>query len=796
MKKFLISITALALLPVFVHAQNTIHGKVYDKITGEVLAGAHIMLNNTYLTTVSNPDGSYRFTKLKAGTYTLKASYIGYETMSREIEARGKSQADLFMEPATIMQDEVVIRGIRTFMQDAPSFSSIPEKTIGQTNLGQDVPYILGLTPSVTVTSDAGNGVGYTYMRIRGTDLTGINITLNGIPLNDPESHGVWFVNMPDLISSANNIQIQRGVGTSMNGAAAFGASVNIQTKQYNANPYATINSSYGSYNTLKNTLRFGTGLIKGRWTFDGRASMISSDGYIDRATTDLKSFYLSGAYHGEKSLYRFNIFSGKEKTYQAWAGVSKDSLATNRTFNPYTYENETDNYQQDHYQLLFARSISRNWKLNTAMFYVRGRGYYEQFKEDRSFTDYQLNDLIIGNDTIRSTDLVQQKWLDNHFYGITWSVIHKMKKLDLNIGGGWNRYEGDHYGRVIWAEYAAGMKKDHEWYFNDGIKTDFNLYAKANYHLYGKLNVYGDLQYRFINYRIKGIHDDLRDISQTHDFNFINPKMGVVYNINDKHHSYFSFGIANREPNRSMYRDAGPGEEPVHETLYDYELGHKYASAKISLTANAYYMDYTNQLVLTGKINNVGTPVKTNVKNSYRMGIEVQAGLKLLKNLKWDLHASFSRNKIRDFTAYIDNWNYWDDPDTEPYQYEKYLGETDISFSPPVTAGSILDYEAIKNLHITLYSNYVGKQYIDNTSNEERKLDPYFLNDMGIIYTINTGLIKEISIQFRVNNLFSEEYESNAWVYRYIYDGQQRMLDGYFPQAPINYLVGVGLKF
>jgi iron complex outermembrane receptor protein len=777
-------------------AQFSIYGTVSDQDTKEALSGAHIILENTFLTAISDQDGQFKFTKLKEGIYQLKVTYIGYESITKEVALDKNTEVNFSLGITAFLQDEVVIRGIRTFKQEPPSFTNISDKEISTENLGQDLPYIMALSPSTVVSSDAGNGVGYTTIRIRGTDVTGINITLNGIPLNDPESHGVWWVNMPDLASSANTLQIQRGVGTSTNGAAAFGASINIQTNQFNADPYAQINSSAGSYNTFKNTLKFGTGLIKGRWAVDGRVSLISSDGYIDRASTNLKSFFLSGAYTGEKSIYRINISSGKEKTYQAWEGVPKDSLHTNRTYNPYTYENETDNYQQDHYQFFYTREISKQWRLNTALFYVRGRGYYEQYKDERKFSSYGLPDIIIGGDTITSTDLVQQKWLDNHFYGFTWSVNYKKNKIDLIMGGGWNRYDGDHYGKIIWAEYAANMDKDHEWYKNSGIKNDLNFYAKANFQLSSKLNVYGDLQYRIINYRINGIHDDLRDISQKHDFYFFNPKLGLVYDISEKHRAYFSFGIANREPNRSAYRDALPGEEPTFESLYDYELGYKYSSSQLAFSGNLFYMDYNNQLVLTGKINNVGTPIMTNVKNSYRAGIEFQAGIKILKRLNWDLNASFSRNKIKDFTSYVDNWNYWDDPENEPYQYEEYLGETDISFSPGITAGSLLDYEMIDDLHISLASNYVGKQYIDNTSSDERQLNPYFLNDIRVMYTLRTEFIKEISFHFQLNNIFSVKYETNAWVYRYVYGGQESVLDGYFPQAPVNYFIGVGLKF
>lgn len=785
-----------AMLQSSLHAQLSIHGTVYNKNSGETLPGAHIVIEDTYLTAVSGPDGNYAFPNLKAGKYSINVSYVGYKTIVREIELKKTIHQDFKMVPSAIMQDEVIIRGIRTFEEEPPSFTNINEKRISQENLGQDLPYIMALSPSTVVSSDAGNGVGYTAIRIRGTDVTGINVTLNGLPLNDPESHGVWWVNMPDMASSLNKIQIQRGVGTSMNGAASFGASINLQTNQFSADPYAEINSSYGSYNTFKNTLRFGTGLIKGHWSFNGRASYITSDGYIDRATSDLKSIAFSASYNGEKSIYRFNIFSGKEKTYQSWLGVPRDSLESNRTYNPYTYENETDNYQQDHYQFFYARELTKAWKLNLALFYVRGKGYYEQYRADDDFASYGLPDIIIGGDTITNTDLVRQKWLDNHFYGGTWSVNYKKEKLNMIIGGGWNQYDGGHYGKVIWAQYATNMDKDYEWYTNDGIKTELNLYAKANYQLTNNFNVYGDLQYRLINYKIVGIHDNLVDISQEHDFNFFNPKLGLVYDISDKQTTYFTFGVANREPNRSAYRDALPDQEPTFETLYDYELGYKYATGSAAISVNLYYMDYNDQLVMTGQINNVGDPIMTNVKDSYRAGMEIQAGIHLAKRLTWDLNASFSQNKIKNFISYVDNWNYWDDPDNQPYQYIDTLGTTDISFSPSVTAGSILDYEVINDLHISLLSNYVGKQYIDNTSSEDRKLDPYFINDIKVMYTIQTSLIKEIIFHFQLNNIFSVEYETNAWVYRYMLNNQEAVYDGYFPQAPLNFFAGVGLKF
>ena len=570
-----------AILQQGLNAQQSLYGTVMDKITGESLPGAHIVLENTYLTAISGPDGQYHFNDLKEGTYKLKVSYIGYETIEKEVSIKDDLKMDFLLSATAIMQDEVVIRGIRTFEQEPPSFSNISKKEISSENMGQDLPYIMALSPSTVISSDAGNGVGYTSIRIRGTDMSGINITLNGIPLNDPESHGVWWVNMPDLASSIDNLQIQRGVGTSTNGAAAFGASINIQTKQYNADPYAEINSSFGSYKTFKNTLRFGTGLIKGRWSVDGRASLISSDGYIDRATSNLKSFNLSGAYHGEKSIYRINIFSGREKTYQAWAGVPKDSLQTNRTYNPYTYENETDNYQQDHYQFFYAREISQFWKVNAALFYVRGRGYYEQYKDDRSFSSYGLPDIIIGGDTISNTDLVQQKWLDNHYYGLTWSVNYKKDKLDLVLGGGWNQYDGDHYGEVIWAQYTGGSEIRDQYYSENSKKNDFNIFAKATYNLNENWSFFGDLQERFVIYETSGLTSDRVPIDVDEKYSFFNPKFGLTYTIDSQHHLYTSYARANKEPNRNDFENGVSKPE----VLNDFELGWRFNTGKIKIS-------------------------------------------------------------------------------------------------------------------------------------------------------------------------------------------------------------------
>ena len=798
--KQILFICLLQLLVYAAYGQFTISGKIIDE-TGNPLPGANIILENTYHGTSTDLEGNFKFTKIKKGEYVLKISYIGYTSVNKKVKVDANVYLDISLEPAMILGDEVIISATRVSDKVPVAFTTMEKEVINERNIGQDIPYLLSLTPSFVVSSDAGAGVGYTSFRIRGTDANRINVTVNGIPLNDSESHGVWWVDLPDFASSVENVQIQRGVGTSTNGAGAFGATVNFQTFTLQKEPYAEINSSAGSFNTYKNTISLGSGMIGGKFTFDGRLSKISSDGFIDRAYSDLKSFAVSGAYYQKNTILKVIVFSGKEKTYQAWDGVPGYLLSSNRKFNgigeyknaegkTVYYDNETDNYQQDHFQIFYSRELSPHFHLNTAFHYTSGKGYYEQYKENQEFSDYRLNNLLIGSDTLTDTDLIRQKWLDNDFYGVTYSLKYQGKKWDAVLGGAWNNYLGKHFGKIIWTQFASNSDMDHEWYNNEGVKRDFNVFGKANYQLNSKLNIYGDIQYRRIHYEIKGIDDDFRDITQQHEFNFFNPKVGFSYIINDRQSLYYSFGIAHREPNRYNFIDTDPnGPIPSPETLRDYELGYSLKFAEYLLEANVYFMDYKNQLVLTGEINNVGAPIMTNVDKSYRAGLEITTGIKILPNLKWDLNATFSRNRIIDFTEYVDDWDTWS-------QASNYLGVTDLSFSPNIIAGSKINYEMIKKVNVALISKYVGDQYIDNTSSEDRKLDRYFINNLYINYRHKSSLFKEINLTLLVNNLFNVEYETNAWVYRYLEGGEKKVFDGYFPQAGSHYLLGLSVKF
>lgn len=781
--------------------------KLIISVTGpdgiQPMPGTHLVMENTTLSGAADSAGEFSFS-LRKGRYTLKASHIGFHTVKLDLELVRDTAIRILMLEEAILGEEVNITATRAGDKYPAAYSVMSQKEIEKVNFGKDIPFILQNTPSVVVTSDAGTGIGYTGMNIRGTDLTRINVTINGIPLNDAESQGVWFVDLPDIASSTEDIQVQRGVGTSTNGAGAFGATVNIMTARHPEDAYGELSVTGGSFGTARSTASFGTGTFGRNFAVDGRASFLTSDGYIDRASADLRSYYISAGYYGKNTTLKLVSFSGVEKTYQAWEGVPGDSLAVNRTFNPagkyhdaagniQYYRNQTDNYQQDHYQLLFSQQLAPRLNLNLAFFYTKGFGYYESYKSSEPFANYGLPDVIAGGDTIKNTDLVNRKYLDNDFYGFTFSSNYELKKrVKVTLGGGWNRYYGKHYGKVIWAQYASSGNNERNWYYSTGDKSDFNIFTKAVYTLFGKLNLFADLQYRYVYYIMDGTLDDLRTLDQEHTFNFFNPKAGIYYDFTDNHHAWLSFGIANREPSRNNYKDADPDRMPSAETLYDYELGYNFSSNPVRAGMNLYYMQYRNQLVLTGEINNVGEAIMVNVPESYRLGIEVTASFTILKSLTWDINGSFSRNKIKEFTSYTDMYDAaWN----KTGQDTSYLGETDLSFSPAVNIGSTIRYMPVKGLTVSLYSKYIGRQYIDNTSAKSRSLDPWFVNNLGFEYVLKTGFFREIGFQVMIGNIFNEQYESNAWVYPYLFDGEAHEMTGWFPQAPVSVMAGITLR-
>ena len=712
--------------------------------------------------------------------------------------------------------NEVVVSATRVNKNSPVAHENITADDIEKQNHGVDLPILLDQSTSVVTTSDAGAGVGYTGIRIRGSDATRVNVTINGIPLNDAESQGSYWVDLPDISSSTASIQIQRGVGSSTNGAGAFGASINLNTLGSDGvKSFGEISNSFGSFNTIKNTVRFGTGLLNNNWTFEGRLSQLKSDGYIDRASSDLKSYYLSGGYVGDKTMLKAVVFSGHEKTYQAWNGVPvrylDSSDASLRTYNSYTYENEVDNYDQSHYQLHFVQRISKYSKFNMSLHYTRGLGYYEQFRVGDAFSAYGLENIFTAaGDTIANTDLIRRRWLDNHFYGTVFSYNYNKKALNLTLGGGANQYIGGHYGEVVWAQYASNGQIRHRYYDDDATKNDVNFYAKLDYKIGEKLNVLVDLQQRMIQYDFLGFDNELNSSSQSINASFFNPKAGVNYILSDKHSFYGFFGVGNKEPNRDDYTNSTPNSRPSHESMTDIEVGYKLKYKKAYANINIYSMDYTNQLILTGAINDVGAAVRTNVASSYRRGIEISGGVSLLKNLEWKMNTTFSDNKIASFTEFIDDWDTWGQVETN---YEN----TDIAFSPSLIASNQLIFKPVSSekhgdIELALVTKYVGDQYIDNTSNRNRMLAAYLVNDIRMQYSVKTKLFKEIVWSAWVRNFTNTQYVSNAWVYKFksanynpvpndafankeSVDGRYNLI-GAFPQAGINFFTGLILKF
>ena len=699
---------------------------------------------------------------------------------------------------------EVNVNAIKANKKTPVAFTDLKKEEIEKSNLGQDLPSLISLTPSIVTTSDAGAGIGYSGFRIRGTDPSRINVTINGIPLNDSESQGVWWVNMPDFASSLKNIQIQRGVGTSTNGASAFGASINLKTIGVNKLAYAKTNNTIGSFNTLKNNIELGTGLINNKFTFDTRISQITSDGYIDRASSDLKSFYLQGTYFDETSIIKWIIFSGQERTYQAWNGVPLIYLDTNRTYNSYSYKNEVDNYNQTHYQLHYTKNLNQKTNYNIAAHYTHGEGYYEQEKLDQNLSDYNLSNIFIGNDTIFTTDLIRRKWLNNDFGGLTYSLNHKMNNIDLIVGGAYNKYSGQHYGNVIWSEFASNGTFEHEYYRNIATKYDNNIFVKANYAALQNTSLFYDMQLRNIDYDFNGNDIDGNIGRQNVELEFFNPKLGLTQIINKNQIFYGSYAVANKEPNRADYVESSPNSRPVHETLYDTEVGYKYSDKWMVLNINLFNMNYDNQLIKTGEINDVGYFTSKNIKSSYRRGLEVEGSYELSKKLNISGNLTISENKVDTFTQFIDNWDTWG-------QSQVIHENTDLAFSPKLIWAAQANYKFSDDISLLFNSKYVGEQFIDNTSSDERKLDDYLISNLQIDYTFNSFLFKNAKISFLINNLFDVEYVSNAWVYRYIsnsYDPRSSDayttltsdgiydMAGYFPQAKRNYLLGITLEF
>ena len=806
MKNLFAAFIAL-LMPFLASAQLSVSGKVTDAKTGAALPGASITININNRV-VAGDQGNYKVSG-PAGVCTLQVTYIGYQAEVRNIVLHSDTVINFQLGKGVTLTDEVTISGTRASKNAPIAFTNLGKKDIQKNNLGQDLPFLLNQTPSVVTTSDAGAGIGYTGIHIRGSDGTRINVAINGIPYNDSEEQATFFVDVPDFASSVDNIQIQRGVGTSTNGAGAFGASINIQTTRRIDTAYVELNNTVGSYSTIKNTINMGSGLLGGKFSFDGRLSRIHSNGYIDRASSNLQSYFLTGAYYGKSTTIRFITFGGTEHTYQAWDGVPEDSLrAGNRTYNELGlepngtfYKNQTDNYTQNHYQLLVDQQITNKLSFGGALHYTHGFGYYEEYQPAQNLANYGITPLIIGADTISTTDLTRRLWLNNKFYGVTYNFKYKpSSKTNYILGGAYNEYKGAHYNNIEWTQQSTAISPDYEYSRNYADKTDFNIYGRAEFKL-GKLDLFADMQYRHVYYSFLGYDENLNNVQQAVKLDFFNPKAGVTYEFNSTNNVYFSFGVGNHEPNRDDYVQSTPLSRPKPENLKDFELGYRTRQGIFTGGINAFYMLYDNQLVLTGALNDVGDQVRSNVKDSYREGIEFDGKLRINQELSWAATASVSSNKVKNFQEYLVDY---DTNTTVEQTYKK----ADIPFSPDFVGSSEISYQPVRNAEIAFISKYVSRQYLDNTSNinpdgypasdltSNRYLNAYFVNAIRLNYNFSIPAVKNIGLTLLINNIFGEKYEANGATYPDIEGGKVVNYNYFFPQAPANFLLSLNVKF
>lgn len=726
-------------------------------------------------------------------TVLLFSCVIGLAAMNAQ-----EQQAKDSLKTTTISLEEVSVAGLRASKDQPLSFSEITKGELKGRNLGQDLPILLNFLPSVVTTSDAGGGIGYTGIRVRGSDATRVNVTINGIPYNDAESQGTFWVNLPDFASSVENIQLQRGVGTSTNGSSAFGASLNILTNTAAKEAYAQISNAVGSFGSLRHTLKFSTGLLNDKIEIAGRLASIQSNGYIDRASSDLNAYFLQGVYQEGNTLIKALVFGGHEITYQSWFGIDPMTLTNDRTYNPAGeiydengiltgfYDNQVDNYKQDHYQLHWNQRYKGNWSSSVGLNYTHGRGFYEEYNNATDLRNLRLNDVNVGNSTIASTANIVQKWLDNDFYVLTANIRHKGAQTEVVFGTLLSSYQGDHFGNLIWASYASNAQPKHEFYRNKGEKNEFSAFGKITHQLGDSFTAYADLQYRRVDYTARGSLDELGNINIEDEFNFINPKMGLTFHPNENTQLYASYAKAQREPNRSDYENGSPRPE----VLNDFELGYRSFGKKTKWSANLYYMGYKDQLVLTGELDNVGAPIRQNVGNSFRLGIEAEVSIALSSQLLLQPNLSLSRNKNRSFSFQRDG------------QVQN-LGDTNISYSPSIIGGSNLVYAPSTQFQIGLLSKYVGEQYLGNIDADLSKLAAYFINDLNIRYAIGAlGWVKAIDFSLLINNVFNSLVETNGYFFTYddswSVPNQTTTIEGvgYYPQAGTNFLLGASFTF
>ncbi len=787
----------------FAHAQGRKFSTViHDQFYGSPLAFATVTLRNEStkdtIVGICDQTGYWERRGLAEGIYAVKVSHIGFKTHEIMMVLRQDVHAPISLEDAAQENtDEVVVLGMRVPM--AGSF--IKAKDLKKMNLGQDIPILLNLTPSAVATSDAGTGIGYTSLRIRGSDATRTNVTINGIPLNDAESQGVFWVNTPDFASSVQNVQIQRGVGTSVNGAGAFGATLNMETALASPQAMAEYNLSFGSFNALKNNALASTGLIKNKFKAAMRLSQIQSDGFIDKASAKLRSYYLTADYVNKGTNLQMNVFGGEERTFQAWYGVSEALLREGkRTYNPVAgYHNETDNYLQNHYQLIINQKINYRLKARLALHGTLGKGYYEQFRGNDALADYGIDTLRIGDSLITNTQLVRQRWLDNQFHGLVFNFDYKSKatqngayKLQMALGGGYNRYTGRHFGKIVWANFLTYNDTRQPYYDNDATKTDFNLFLKGNYQINDHLSAFADAQIRRVAYDFLGFNDLRQNVQQRVQYTFFNPKTGLIYQMG-KQTFFASLARGQKEANRDEFTQSTPQSRPKAEKMWDFEIGWNTQinteNSNWQLSATFYSMEYQDQLVMTGQINDVGAYIRTNVAQSFRRGLELTLNSQIKKRWTLQANAAFSRNKIKNYIEFIDDYDLGGQRRIEH-------GQTDLAFSPNMVLNGQIAYMPHKKIELAWLSKYVSRQFLDNTSNANQQLDAFFVNDFRMSYKPNIKGYKGMTLSLLVNNALNHTYESNGYNYGYISGGVIRYENFYFPQAGRNYLAALSLSF
>jgi len=801
-------------------AQHALTVKVSNR-DHEPLAGATVKLATE--TGKTDQNGLLVFSNLATKNYLLQVTFLGYQNYSVQINPSEQSSLNVQLKESSFVTEEVFVTATRAKENAATTYKNIDKDEIRKNNLGQDIPFLINQTPGVVVSSDAGAGIGYTSMTVRGSDNERINITLNGIPLNDAESMGSFFVNLPDFASSVQSIQVQRGIGTSTNGAGAFGASLNIQTDALEAEPYAELNNSFGSYNSWKNTLKVGSGLINNKYAFNARLSRVASDGYINRARSDLKSFYVDGGLYTDKHILKATVFSGKEKTYQSWYGTPEPLISGDysrleeyaaamelytpeelnrlkeegRKYNYYTYDNQTDNYTQTHAHLQYTFEASDKLNLNAALHYTRGAGYYEEFRPEDKMIRYGMDTVFHGQDTISRSDLIRRRWLDNHFYGVTYSANYKANsKLSFIFGGAYNQYRGKHYGEVIWARYASNSNLGDRYYYNEADKNDFNFFVKADYRLDNWL-FNADLQYRNIYYLGEGDDDKVKDLYFKDKLNFFNPKVGATYFINSNSNLYASYAFASKEPKRSDYVENPLNEFPKPEQMQNVEAGYRFRDQQFNIGANVYGMFYKNQLIPTGALNDVGAALRQNVEDSYRIGFELDAAWNINSHFVWGVTAALSQNKIKNFVekiAVYDNENDWNYVGEEEIFYKS----TTIAKSPAAVLSNIFTYKPTEALSFSLLSKYVSRIYLDNSGAKERSIDPSFVNNLQGIYSFSAFGIERIDLNLTVNNIFNSKYETTGytWGQKFESKGTRDYYNFYYPQAETNFMLGLNIRF